>query len=315
MRRTKRRRSRATGLAALIALALVAVVAGCSSSPAAPMATSGAPSTPRATPEPPVVVDGVGLAILQNRPDYGKRVLELSVTNEGDEPITVTGARFESAQFVAAAEWAKSTEVPPGLTRYLPVQLPDPVCPAPDAPATLTITITAPDGSRRDVTAAPTDAFGVLPRIAGEDCLADAVAAIATVRLDDDLEVSGTGTDSVAHLKLVVEPAASAAAAEASGTLRLSDARFTILMAPTDGDVWPLDAEFSPGDPARDFVLDVTPARCDPHAVAEDKRGTFLPVEVSIADGPSGTVDIPSSDALRLALYDFIAAHCGYAPQ
>ncbi|WP_157078970.1 hypothetical protein [Herbiconiux solani] len=279
-------------------------------------ATAGPGATPSpATAAPDTVVDGLGLAILQNRPDYAKRVLQLAVTNQGTAPITVTAARFSSPQFAGEASWSKPTEVPAGLTRQLPVALPEAVCPAPSSlagDATLAVTVTDASGASREVVAAPADPFAVLPRIAGEDCLDEAVAAVASLRLDDTLEVTGAGRDAVARLRLVVDPSAG------SGSLRVSGARSTILLQPPGGGNWPLETAVDGGGATQVLTLDVVPARCDPHAIAEDKRGTFLPVQVELGDGATGmtgttgTVSVPSSDALRLALYDFIAQTCGY---
>jgi hypothetical protein len=283
------------------------------SSPAPSPVASASPTV--STPAPPTVVDGVGLAILQNRPDYAKRVLELSVTNEGDQPLTVSEASFTAPQFVAPVEWPAAAaanpapvQIPAGLTRYLPVQLPEAVCPPPGAAAaTLEITFTDASGVTRQVTGQPADPFDVLARIAGEDCLDEAVAQVATLTLDDTVEVTGSGADAVAHLRLHVDPVGG------RGELHLDEARFTILLAPADGTTWPLDTTVRGGDAPLTVTLDAVPARCDPHAIAEDKRGTFLPVVLSVTDGPSGTVSVPSSDELRLALYEFIAARCGFA--
>jgi hypothetical protein len=319
-RRPSRPRRRAEALAASAALLLLAV-SGCTAAPSpSPGETGTSPATTSHTPQATAaadadratVVDGIGLAVLQNRPDYGIRRLQLSVTNEGAEAITVTAARFESPQFAAPVDWARSTEVPAGLTRFLPVDLPDAVCPAPDAVPRLTVTVTALDGSVREAAGRPADPFGVLPRIAGEDCLDAAVAAVASVRLDDALEVVGDGPEAVARLRLVVEPQ-KAGATTAASILQLETASSTILLQPADGPDWPLDLTLEPGDPPSTIVLEAVPARCDPHAIAEDKRGTFLPITLSLDDAAPATIDVPSSDALKLALYAFIASTCGFA--
>jgi hypothetical protein len=334
----RRRPPRAALISVLVAVLVPATVIGCAEQPPSPTPASASASSASApgaagqsTPAPPTVVDGLGLSVLQNRPDYGKRVLQLSVTNEADEPVTIVAARFESAQFATPALWSKPTDVPAGLIRQLPVQLGEAVCPTPAAHPSLVVTLVDASGSTRDVVATPSDPFGVLERIAREDCLDDAVATIATLRLDDSLRVSGDGSDAVAHVRLLVEPVPAAtdtpsgAAPEgdtperdtsegdsAGRALQLDSVGSTILLAPAKGDAWPLDATFSAGDATADFALDTVPARCDPHAIAEDKRGTFLPVAVSIEGGLAGTVFVPSSDALRLAIYDFIASRCGF---
>ncbi|WP_440711231.1 hypothetical protein [Herbiconiux sp. YIM B11900] len=315
MSAVRRGRSGGSPSIAAVALPLALVLlgaGGCSAqagpdAPSAAASASPAPRAPSASPA-PVVIDGVGLSILQNRPDYGNRVLQLAVTNEGADPLTVTAARFASPQFESVADWNKPTEVPPGLVRQLPVQLGPAICPAPSTTPTLTVTVTDAAGASREITGRPSDPFGVLERIAGEDCLDDAVAAVATLTVHDDVEVTGSGAEAVAHLRLTVDPS------RGRGSLRLTEAGSTILLEPADGSVWPLDASVQGGDAPRQFVLDAVPARCDPHAVAEDKRGTYLPVSVELGgSGPAGTIYLHSSDALRLALYSFIASTCGFA--
>jgi hypothetical protein len=326
--------ARAAVLAALTAVLLVAV-SGCSNqagpaastAPAAPTPT-GSDTSATAPGTAPVVVDGLGLAILQNRPDYGARRLQLSITNETDTSVTVTAARFSSPQFVAPVGTAKATVVPAGLTRFLPVLLPEAICPAPAAIPDLTVTMTDADGTAREVTGRPADPFGVLDRIATEDCLDEAVSAVATLRLSDTLRITGEGPDAVAHLALIVEPrpmgvttdtggSSDAAPAAPSGdgpaTLHLDHAASTILLEPAEGADWPLDLQVSPGDAPTTLTLDAVPARCDPHAIAEDKRGTFVPVTLELADGLAGTVSIPSGDPLRLAIYAYLASICGFA--
>lgn len=297
----------------VVLLLVTLTLAGCTAQPdPAPATSTSSSHASSAVADPaPVVIDGVGLAILQNRPDYGNRVLQIAITNEGGDPLTVTAARFSSPQFESVEEWTRPTEVPPGLIRQLPVQLGTAICPAPSTAPALTVTVTDAAGVSRAITGRPSDPFGVLERIAGEDCLGEAVAAVATLTVQDEFDVTGSGADAVAHLRLVVDPRVG------SGTLRLIEADSTILLEPADGSTWPLDETVQGGDAPRQFVLDAVPARCDPHAVAEDKRGTYLPVSVEVdgdvGEPTSGTISLRSSDTLRLALYDFLASSCGFA--
>ncbi|MFB2584277.1 hypothetical protein [Herbiconiux liukaitaii] len=318
---------RAAAAAFGVGLCLALAVAGLSGCAAAPPSASPSPSSPpRPTADAAVVIDGIGLAVLQNRPDYATRTLQLAVTNEGAAPVTVVSARFESTQFASTSDWSKHTEVPAGLIRQLPVPLGEAVCPAPDgALARLTVTVAEADGTERTVTAAPADPFGVLERIAGEDCFEESVADTTTLRLDDRLEITGTGREAVARLTLHVEPVddgaggAGGAGEPSRSSVTLVAARPTILLDPAEGDDWPLDVTVAAGDQPVAVEIDVVPARCDPHAIAEDKRGTVLPIEVTRSEGDTGTgtgtgtVHVVPSDTLRVALYDFIASSCGFA--
>ena len=56
--------------------------------------------------------------------------------------------------------------------------------------------------------------------------------------------------------------------------------------------------------------LGIRPARCDPHAVAEDKVGTLLPLQVRVA-GRQGVLKIDSGDKLRIRIYEFVTTACG----
>jgi len=67
-----------------------------------------------------------------------------------------------------------------------------------------------------------------------------------------------------------------------------------------------VDAASSPST----IRLLVVPARCDPHAVAEDKRGTFFPLEVQTSEGASGRIYVPVSDEVRASLYEFFGDYC-----
>jgi hypothetical protein len=53
----------------------------------------------------------------------------------------------------------------------------------------------------------------------------------------------------------------------------------------------------------------VRPARCDPHAVAEDKVGTLIPLALDVA-GQEGVVKVAASPALRGQLYDAVIRIC-----
>jgi hypothetical protein len=338
------RRGGVAASAALVGVLLLLTASGCAASAGDPVASSAprpatsptGASSPAADPAEDVVVDGLALSILQNRPDYATRTLQLSIGNEGDAPLTVVSARFESTQFATAADYPGPVEVPTGLVRQLPVPLGTSVCPAPADPApTLTVRVTDATGAERSVTATPADPFGVLSRIAHEDCFEHEVSAIAALRLDDRLAIEGTGSDAVARLTLHAEPAARAAESGSPASLTLEAAAATILLepaAPTTasgadaddapaagaaaaaaGARWTLGVTVTHGDDPTSITLHAVPARCDPHAIAEDKRGTVLPVSITLADGTEGTVHVSPSDELRQALYAYIATTCGFA--
>src|SRR5690606_18091119 len=66
------------------------------------------------------------------------------------------------------------------------------------------------------------------------------------------------------------------------------------------------------GQGSGEIELAVVPARCDVHAVAEDKRGTFLPVTAVVDGVVQDVVHVPMPDAARATFYDFVGQHCAW---
>ncbi|MFD3443326.1 hypothetical protein ACFDTO_01845 [Microbacteriaceae bacterium 4G12] len=261
--------------------------------------------------------DGITVAVQQSRSDVAQRRLKVSVTNDGLDPLTVTGLRFSAPQFTEAAVWPKaSTTVRPGTTVDLPVALAAPDCSA-DGPPTVTLRFraeeTAKDGDPREheATVTPDDLFDRLPALRAEDCLADAVAAVAIITAPGPVRTTDAGGSPAVTLDLVVAPTGNA------GSFRIDTVTGTTLLAPADTttgdrrDAVAIDATVS-ADAGRTTVpLTFVPNRCDAHAIAEDKRGTILPLHVTGPDGVAGIVPVPPDETTRSALYAFVAEACG----
>lgn len=254
---------------------------------------------------------GVAVAIYQGRTDVASRRIEVSVTNDGDSPLEVTAVRLTAPQFAEVATWPKDgTTVRPGTTTDLPVPLPPADCSG-SGPATVTLGFRDADGREREATVVPEDRIDRLPALRAEDCLAEAVAAVAALTLSAPIRIAEVGGVRTATLDLVVEPAGG------GGSFTIDSVTGTTLLAPAD-----------PGTGARREQLDIArrvdadtekttlplafvPNRCDAHAIAEDKRGTILPLHVTTDDGTTGIVPVAADPDTRSALYAFVAESCG----
>ncbi|KRE78809.1 hypothetical protein ASG71_11520 [Arthrobacter sp. Soil763] len=250
-------------------------------------------------------------SISQFRDNYGKQVVEIQLTNTGSAAITAVAATLHSPLFPAGARWASpaGTELPPGQVKSLSVRLPAAHCrPAPSGKAagtaTVVVRLTSADGSpEASVRAAAEDPFGVLVRNHDELCLARAAAEVAAFRLGPGLERSPDGRTAV--LRLVITPARSG-----SGSfLVLNGVGGTTLLAEDPALPWPGPVRIVAGGPERVLRLGIRPARCDPHAVAEDKVGTLLPLTIS-AGGRDGVLKVAAGAALRGQIYDFVTSAC-----
>lgn len=253
--------------------------------------------------------DGVTVSVFQNRFDYGVRQLELKVANVSDAPVTITRATFDSTRFATAAVFDRPQKVPSGGARDLRVQLGDPACGSTDRVDTVTLDFTLADGSTGTAVLVPTDELGRLEVINSEDCVG--VALTAHAQISGPAEAVWTpGARNAAILDLQVTPTGAAGSATielVSGTVLFSlvDASAAELYVQPVNLV--IDAQSAPGT----IRLLVVPARCDSHAIAEDKRGTFFPLRVTTTEGANGRVFVPMSDSVRESLYEFYRDFCG----
>ncbi|WP_354515577.1 hypothetical protein [Paenarthrobacter sp. 4246] len=255
----------------------------------------------------------IAVEVNQSRDQYGKQAILLQLTNTTDAPLTVTAARLRSTLFADDISWEPSEgglELPPRQPKSLPAILPAAACETSgDASPELNarITYAAPGKEPAEGITDASDPFDVLTRNAGELCLATEVAAVAAIVLDPALEVAADGRTAV--VRLVITPATPGGSAN---TLTIESIDGTTLLAEAPSDPWPRNVTIAPGDSIRDLALRIRPARCDPHAVAEDKVGTLLPLRITVGER-QGSVKIAASNELRGRIYDFVTAACATA--
>lgn len=184
----------AVGAAVAVTLPLMS---GCDSGDPASQPTSGSSG--------PITVE-----VNQSRDQYGQHAILLQLTNTTDSPLTVTGARLRSPLFEDDITWEPSEgslELPPRQPKSLPAALPAAACETHQATTEInaSISYSAPGEDAVEENASASDPFGVLPRNAGELCIASEAAAVATMVLDPALEVDADGRTAV--VRLVITPA------------------------------------------------------------------------------------------------------------
>ena len=255
---------------------------------------------------------GVSVSVYQSRTDLAVRQLQVTVHNESAVDLEIDGLVFDSGQFVESAVWAKpSTTIAAGRSVDLPVALPEARCDDEPPEAVATIDFVLPDGARGRARIPADDPSERMPRLAVEDCLGQAAAAYATLSATTPPRLEQLGGALVARLDLRVEPVEG----DRDGALLIEEARGTVLLALAD----PVDGSAAASQRVALTVdgrsqtsavtLTLVPARCDPHAVAEDKRGTVFPLRVGV-DGASGTIYVAADAEVKAALFDFVRAAC-----
>lgn len=298
------------------------------SPPAAPTPGSSVPATASAPTGNPSAAP-VTVAMNQFRDNYSKQIVEIQLTNTTSAVLTVEAADVTTGLFAGAIGWAApggGTELPPGQAKSLPAPLPAAACPAAGeasgavgtnsagptsggeaAAGGATLRLRDATGAVSQVTVPVTDPFGVLTRNHDEQCVAQAANAIVGFRFAPDLRPTADGRAAVVDLVITPRHAGDSTSKQA---LTIDGVGGTTLLAEDAAAPWPHALEITADQPERVVPLGLRPARCDPHAVAEDKVGTLIPLHVTVA-GRAGTLKIDAGPALRGRIYDFVTAACG----
>ncbi|MET1065366.1 MAG: hypothetical protein ABWX85_10390 [Arthrobacter sp.] len=292
------------------AMAALALTVSCSPGVSPAGVPAAAPTA--AAPASPVTAE-----INQLRDDYSHQIIAIQLTNTTSDRLTVLGARLASPLYAGAIEWQATPggiELPPGQTKALPAQLRAPQCGArtagPGEGAAVALQLAESTGTRTAATVGATDPYGVLGRNNAEMCLAQAAAAVADIRLDPVLEVAADARSAVLGLAITPRHAPGAVNPDSTGTLTINRVDGTTLLDEDPGVPWPRSVSVSAGGPSQHFRLGIRPARCDPHAIADDKVGTLLPLRVT-AGGRDGVLKIDAGPLLRGRIYEFITTSCG----
>jgi hypothetical protein len=258
-------------------------------------------------PTQPALPSDVTVTIFETRFDAALRQVQLRVTNDSGAPLTVLRAELDSSRFVSPAVFERSQTVPSGSARDLPVKLGDAVCD--DSPTSdhVRLEFELTDSSRGSVLLDIADT-AILDAITEKECRIAAVASHATIVPPEVAEwTPGAGQPAILDFQVIPTGAA--------GSLTITDVGNTTLLGLVDESgarVTPLPVGVVITSDSEPTVirLRVVPARCDPHAVAEDKQGTQFPLAIETSEGQSGQIRVAVSDEVRKSIYAFFADYC-----
>lgn len=294
------RRRRVSRAVTGAALALALFVSACSGTP-----TLEAPAT-RSTMPP-----SLGAEVYQSRMDVEDRRVQVKLSNNGDGDVVVERMTLVSSDFDAPMVYRKSgSVVRPGLATDMPVVLSDPNCQEAVGRHTVQVQYRLEDDSTGTVDLTAVDQGGAITALHSQECFAADVSRVALLSLRDGPRVETRGGMLVAELTVDVKSVAAG-----RGELQIRHVGGTTLfqhLDPTTLEQLPqglaLDVR-APDAGSRSFHLALVPSRCDAHAIAEDKQGTRFRVLVEL-DGTEGQVPLVASDAVKVALYEFVREAC-----
>ncbi|MFD7021534.1 hypothetical protein [Promicromonospora sukumoe] len=293
---------------------------------AAAVACSGGAPTPSSTlgPVPDDVAGHLTVQVDQGRTQYAAREVVLAVTNDSDETLTLLSGVLDADGF-GPSHPTKENRTPalrPGTTRDVYLGLGEAECagfpagpgePVPDAAPSAVLTLALGEyddlGPATDVVVDEVgDPGGHLARNHAVDCADEAVAAGVRLTVDPDVPVETRDGDLTALVTLRIEPV------DGGPEVTIDRIAGTTIMNNPDpgggGSGWTGAA--LDGQRSGSVTLPVVPARCDAHAVGEDKRGTFLPVSASVDGVAQHVIYVPMPDSARADLFAFIGESCDW---
>lgn len=230
------------------------------------------------------------------------------VTNNGPGPVDITAAELSTPLYTDTSRWIPGPSGHSILRAGTTVALPAPLTAAlncddspelkttPPVEATVLLTV---DGQQQNYVAP--DPYAALERLQQQDCLEQAVLDVAALELSPDVAVSPDGGTAVVRLSIV--PTGN------SGSITLKSFGGTTLLAEDPRQPWPRNISVNGSDGPIIVELSVLPARCDAHALAEDKTGTKLPIDIETSAG-SGQVRLVPDPKFTGSVYSFVQSAC-----
>lgn len=253
----------------------------------------GASALPSSEAAPP----GLSASVVQYRRDAQRDVLQVKVTNDGPDPVHVTDVRLDTWTFTAPVQATKDSRIAPGTSADLTVPLGEADCDGSEQSDQVTLEV---DGATVRLPVGD----DVLVPVRDERCRAVAVAEQVVLAVSPDWVDAGEVRGEPALRGAVTatpQPGSAAASLAVEGATTL----FTVA-EPSRAEL-PADAV---GPVALDVLLTVT--RCDPHAVAEDKKGYLLPVRVALDGADEVLVEVAVPVPERGPLQDLVDRTCGF---
>lgn len=261
-----------------------------------------APAEPTA-PAPAALPEGVEVELFQLRSDVADRSAQVRVINGSGVDLVVTRLTFADDWYVGEAVRDRTSTIPAGRTVDLRFSLPESACEdEPDAAARDSrVILDLEDGST--VSAVLTDELGFTTRLHEKECLRHDLARVATLEWTS---FTPSPSPLPATLAFTVTPSGAEASAQLIEVQTTNLLQFSDLPTP-----FPLAQEVSGADATTTVAVPILPLRCDPHAVAEDKRGTVFNVAVAV-DGIEGVVEVAASETLRGEILRWVANWCDF---
>lgn len=231
-------------------------------------------------------------------------VLYARLVNEGDRPLEVTSLQLVDQRFAEVPATPKSTTVAPGGDPVVtPFEYGEAVCGEDvSGPATLAVTIASGGEAGEQVLPVAPAGEEALTRLHESTCRQRAAAAAATIRFGPDWRATSPAT---ARGRIVVERAATAAEVaveQAEGTVIFS---LRVLGGTADAVV-----VLAEDQDLAEVEVEVSAARCDPHALIESKKTYSFPIWVRVGEAEATYLVLEPAGEARAAMEQLLEVGC-----
>ncbi len=253
--------------------------------------------TAKKTPMP----DGVALLSDQTRLHRKDREIFVRVQNKSTKTLHVESFTLTSER-ISTVTWSGDEDIAAGTEADLEYDMPTGRCGTGFTP-TVQLTYRIGDSGPRVSTAKANDLYGNISHAMDRDCADSAFHEAAKLEVGDPTIV-GKGRESVLNLPVTMTPTG------VRDDVRFGGFGSTVLFNQALGS--PADVDIPLLKDPVELVMKVTPARCDGHALADDKVGRLFDVSVLGDDvGKNATFYLPLSKPQRVKFFDFYRSHCG----
>ncbi len=263
--------------------------------------------------EEPTVADvRLAATLKQYRVDQARRVVQVSVTNEGAAPVRIEQLRLDAPGFAPMDPTPKDTDLEPGRRVDLPITFGEARCgdgpPYSAGAATVPMRVTVGDGPAQEVRLELEAPNELLDRLLSSECEQRALAEALAIEFGPSWELDSTEDQERLRGSVVLRRLSS------GDPLAITGIAGSVILA-----IQPVPPQPSPlvtldsATPSAELPVEITAARCDPHALSDSKRTFVFPTWVSVDGGPEQYTTIALTDDDRQRMDELIKAGCDLA--
>lgn len=251
-------------------------------------------------------VDGmVALAWRTRLDDAAGGRFQIKLTNTGSEQYTVLATSLDSPGFIPLPPSPRETLFRPGARIDMPTPYGPVICDADvhAEPAYAALEVLRPDGTREQLRVPLPSDYAILTRIHDEECLAEAIAEALSVELID-AQVVGSGADQALQATLRLTRRAG------EQSIAITDVVGSMLYDLVERDGIELPVVLAPDQSMLTVPIQIAPATCAPHVIAETKKPFTFPLWLSFDGAERQYSEIPTSAAQRELLPGVLVEVC-----